>query len=368
MGYSSMRKAVSVVMAFLLVATCNSASVQPLAAFADSASVPEVAAAGGAAEGELPAADGDVPADAASADKALHADLAVTVRMEGAEGIGADVALQLQRQVRTGDASLQEWGAWSQEWEGFGQPVALVLAASGAAQGAKAAKHVFDALPVQVAGAADGSRPDSQYRYRVLETRAGGAEVAYGSPDADGVLHGAAQVSPTDEGFSAALAYTVELADGPALTPELPDGSVPDAAALSGAEVQVNNIVRIVEAPAEAPSVVAAVGPDLVTTEGVTSATLEKAWVDNNDANRPSKEIAADGTLSVWFSIGDGAETKLDDGTMARLGLSQVPAISESRSGVGNSTYACEGLPAKVDGKDVAYSIEEDAKMALAHG
>lgn len=101
---------------------------------------------------------------------------------------------------------------------------------------------------------------------------------------------------------------------------------------------------------------------------GSASALLEKEWRDNNDAARPWNEIATDGTLAVYFTIGLGRKTKLDEGTMGRLGLDALPPIIAKSAGTSRTTYACDGLPATVGGQVVSYAIEEDEAKAKAHG
>ncbi|MEG2478017.1 SpaA isopeptide-forming pilin-related protein [Gordonibacter sp.] len=117
------------------------------------------------------------------------------------------------------------------------------------------------------------------------------------------------------------------------------------------------------ELKAASPSLAAKASAD------TTSVALEKEWRDNNDPDRPWKEISNDGTLAVWFTPAGKAEQKLDTTTMGQLGLTKVPAIEAASAGMSHTSYTCKDLPMQdVSGASVSYTIKEAPSSAKAKG
>ncbi len=204
--------------------------------------------------------------------KNLQGSLRVFVSFAGNDAASAEVELQLQRQSRAWDASAHAWGAWTQEWVSFGDPVVVSADDVTKAQADETAAYCFEKLAVQtVVGETaqdQAARLDSQFRYRVLESKIDGRAVAYEAEPIEGVLTGKASSTEAKTNPSSsngeeeavqldapeahvAAGYNVKLPAAAVLAPEKADSTACTEAELAEAKAVVDNVaIAIATAPA----------------------------------------------------------------------------------------------------------------------
>ena len=363
------RKAASVFMALVLVFTCNSATVQPLAAFATSDYSPQ--------ENVQPAAPD--------------------------EGAGSDVQPDDVVVPDDADADLmevpQEPCDISEDADVLG--IALKGIVYVNADGIEALVDVVDGCAdttdVDVAAATSLQLvyrltidPQILHANDFLTLRAPEALLLLAPEDklvaanADmiqratcAVVEGDVRVALTAEALEAAESFELEVrvpvelaAD--ALGEELVEARIPlqgDATATVLLPAKTSEEKSAVEESLPAPLTV----PSFVPKADETNVTLDKYWADNNDSARPVDKLTGVGALKVYFTIDNGVQTELTEITEGQLGITgDIPGITADKSGTNHTIYTCAGLPSAVinggDSKTVSYVIEEDADKALALG